>query len=145
MFVAALLVGGGAAIAAHSNYSRYSRHSNHSDYSDAAERRRKQREAKQIDLDRSKHRLQEYVAGEIQRLKEQYQINRGLKSWSATQANLQSFEKDYEQYNTEITQTVKGELESQFNMDIAKDEQSIRDIDAIILKINHIQLTRKGS
>jgi len=142
-FIAGVVVVGGVIGAvAHSNYSRYSRHS---DYGDAAERKRLQREAKQVELNQAKQRLQEYVNSEIQRLQSEYKLNQNIKPWNVNQATLQSFSTDYEQYHNDIKKTIKIQLENQLQNDIAQDEQAIRDIDTVILKINRIQLTNKGS
>lgn len=145
-FVVGALIGGGAAIGAaiHSNYSRYRDY--HSNYSDAAERNRLTREAKLRELDKSKQRMQDYVNGEIQRLKnEEGILHQGFKKWSVEEAEWQTFFSDYGQYHDDLTKTIKSRIEKQLLKDIADDEQMIRDIDAVIIKINRIQLTTKGA
>ena len=135
---------GGAAIAAiHSNYSKYSRYRDHSNYSDAAERARKQREAKQNELERTKERLQEYVNSEIRRLKDEELLHNGFKKWDVEQAAWQSFSSDYENYHADLTKAVQRRFENQIKNDIAEDEQAIRDIDTVIMKINQIRLTNQ--
>lgn len=138
---AALLAAAGGGIAL--SHSDYSQHSNHSNYSDAAERARIQREAKQKELEHTKKRLQDYVNGELHRLKEEELLHNGFKKWDVDQAKWVSFSSDYESYHEDLTKTVQSRLEKQLKADIAEDEQAIREIDAVIMKINQIQLTDK--
>lgn len=137
---AGVLVGG--VIAAHSNYSRYSRHSDHSNYSDAAERQRRKKEAKQLELNRSKQRLQEYINGEIQRLQAEYELNGKLPIWDGSKAAWNSFSSDYEQHHKNLNQIIRAQLEEQLKCQIVEHQQNINNIDKMICKINQIQLTK---
>lgn len=143
MFIVGGVIGVvGAAVISHSNYSRYSRYRDHSDYSDAAEQRRRKIEAKTNDLQRSKVRLKEYIDEAINALKEKHQLEIETTSWPAEQAKFIDFSQDYGVYEDKLKEKVKKDLAAELAAEIRQDENDIKEIDKIIMRINKIKLTQ---
>ena len=148
LIIGAVAIGGGAVYRmSHGDYSDgyhdWRDYSNYSDYSDFAERQRILRAAKEKEVSTAQKDLESYIKLQLNALKREYQLTGSLPAWSSREAEWNSFEADYSSYNSELTTTIKAQLTARLKNEIADDEQAIKALDDMLVKINRVKLLRK--
>lgn len=138
----------GAAVyrASHGDYSDYHDwrdYSNYSNYSDYAERQNLLRESKKKEISNVQKDLESYIRSQLNVLKREYQLTGSLPVWSYLEAEWNSFEADYSSYDSKLKTSIKAQLTAQLKSEIADDEQAIRALDDMLVKINRVKLLRK--
>ena len=143
MFVAgAIVIGGGAAIVAgYDDHSRYRDHDNHSQYGDASvleaiKKKKDQLQRQQREVASIRLRIAEEFRGDINQLCHEYAAN-SLKK--AADSPCQ-YSKDKKLLMCEL----KNELKLQLEEGIAEEKEKLKQIDALIDKINRMEYMGKG-
>lgn len=128
--VVGVVVGGAIVHGNHSDYSCHSRHSNYREYGDSALRSQisnKEGEVnrKASDVESLRQRMNNDFNSRINELKRE-------KNYSALEAPP-----------TQLVSSVKNEMRSELDNEIAQDKQELAEIDKMIARINEMELQAK--
>ena len=135
------IIGGAVIVGGAALHGNYSDHGNYSEYSDAhlvgkIKKKKALYEQHQQGVKRLKQSVRESVAAEIAELEKNPDIAPVLQNVEAGRIGEM-------QLNRLSTETI-GRLEEKLRQEIAADEQKLQELEQMIQRINHMQLT-KGS
>ena len=135
------IIGGAVVVGGFALHGNYSDHGNYSEYSDAhlvgkIKQKKALYEQHQQGVKRLKRSVRESVAAEIAELEKNLDIAPVLQNVEAGRIGEM-------QLNRLSTETI-GRLEEKLRQEIAADEQKLQELEQMIQRINHMQLT-KGS
>ena len=135
------IIGGAVVVGGFALHGNYSDHGNYSEYSDAhlvgkIKQKKALYEQHQQGVKRLKRSVRESVAAEIAELEKNLDIAPVLQNVEAGRIGEM-------QLNRLSSETI-GRLEEKLRQEIAADEQKLQELEQMIQRINHMQLT-KGS